>query len=194
MSSEFDSSTLLSRASQLIDLAKKAGADAADAVVVRSRSQSVSVRLGKVEERNRPKATISRCASSSASASPASRPIRASTCRCLPSAPSPWPRSRRKIPSPAWRTPTSWRILSGPATSRHHRSLLRAAARCSPWPPKPPASPFGRHQFLRRRCIFGHGRHGAGHLAWLRGQLHGLALRPLRQRHRRRGHRHGARL
>ena len=49
MSSEIDSSTLLSRASQLIDLAKKAGADAADAVVVRSRSQSVSVRLGKVE-------------------------------------------------------------------------------------------------------------------------------------------------
>ncbi|MBO9193210.1 TldD/PmbA family protein [Rhizobium sp. 16-449-1b] len=50
MSSEIDSSTLLSRASQLIDLARKAGADAADAVVVRSRSQSVSVRLGKVEE------------------------------------------------------------------------------------------------------------------------------------------------
>jgi len=49
MSSEIDSSTLLSRASQLIDLARKAGADAADAVVVRSRSQSVSVRLGKVE-------------------------------------------------------------------------------------------------------------------------------------------------
>jgi PmbA protein len=34
----------------LIDLARQAGADAADAVVVRSRSQSVSVRLGKVEE------------------------------------------------------------------------------------------------------------------------------------------------
>ncbi|NTI40558.1 TldD/PmbA family protein [Rhizobium rhizogenes] len=49
MSSEIDSATLLSRASQLIDLARKAGADAADAVVVRSRSQSVSVRLGKVE-------------------------------------------------------------------------------------------------------------------------------------------------
>lgn len=49
MSSEIDSSTLLSRASQLIDLAKKAGAEAADAVVVRSRAQSVSVRLGKVE-------------------------------------------------------------------------------------------------------------------------------------------------
>ncbi|GAJ94846.1 TldD/PmbA family protein [Agrobacterium sp. SHOUNA12C] len=49
MSSEIDSATLLSRASQLIDFARKAGADAADAVVVRSRSQSVSVRLGKVE-------------------------------------------------------------------------------------------------------------------------------------------------
>ena len=49
MSTEIDSANLLSRASQLIDLARKAGADAADAVVVRSRSQSVSVRLGKVE-------------------------------------------------------------------------------------------------------------------------------------------------
>ncbi|MBB3656386.1 PmbA protein [Rhizobium sp. BK650] len=49
MSPKIDSSTLLSRATQLIDLAKKAGADAADAVVVRSRAQSVSVRLGKVE-------------------------------------------------------------------------------------------------------------------------------------------------
>src|SRR6478609_11059952 len=50
MTSEIDSAPLLSRASQLIDLARQAGADAADAVVVRSRSQSVSVRLGKVEE------------------------------------------------------------------------------------------------------------------------------------------------
>ncbi len=49
MTSEIDSATLLSRASQLIDLARKAGADAADAVVVRSRAHSVSVRLGKVE-------------------------------------------------------------------------------------------------------------------------------------------------
>ena len=49
MSSEIDSEALLSRAAQLIDLAKAAGADQADAVVVRSRSRSVSVRLGKVE-------------------------------------------------------------------------------------------------------------------------------------------------
>ena len=49
MTSEIDSASLLSRASELIDLAKAAGADQADAVVVRSRSRSVSVRLGKVE-------------------------------------------------------------------------------------------------------------------------------------------------
>ena len=49
MSETFDSSTLLSRASELVDLAIKAGATAADAVVVRGRSTGVSVRLGKVE-------------------------------------------------------------------------------------------------------------------------------------------------
>ncbi|MEB2846881.1 TldD/PmbA family protein [Rhizobiales bacterium RZME27] len=49
MSAEIDSENLLSRASELIDLAIKAGADKADAVVIRSSSRSVSVRLGKVE-------------------------------------------------------------------------------------------------------------------------------------------------
>lgn len=49
MTSEIDSVSLLSRAGQLVDLALKAGADSADAVVVRSRSKSVGVRLGKVE-------------------------------------------------------------------------------------------------------------------------------------------------
>ena len=49
MSSEIDSAPLLSRAAELIELARAAGADKADAVVVRSRARSVSVRLGKVE-------------------------------------------------------------------------------------------------------------------------------------------------
>ncbi len=49
MNSEIDAASLLARAGELIDLAKAAGADKADAVVVRSRSRSVSVRLGKVE-------------------------------------------------------------------------------------------------------------------------------------------------
>lgn len=49
MSETIDSADLEKRASELVDLARKAGADAADAVVVRGRSRSVSVRLGKVE-------------------------------------------------------------------------------------------------------------------------------------------------
>lgn len=49
MSNKIDSANLLDRAEQLVDLAKKAGADRADAVIVRSRSKGVSVRLGKVE-------------------------------------------------------------------------------------------------------------------------------------------------
>jgi PmbA protein len=49
MSAEIDSENLLSRASELIDRAIQAGADKADAVIIRSRSRSVSVRLGKVE-------------------------------------------------------------------------------------------------------------------------------------------------
>ena len=49
MQEPIDSGTLVSRAEQLVDLARKAGATEADAVVVRSRSRSVSVRLGKVE-------------------------------------------------------------------------------------------------------------------------------------------------
>lgn len=49
MSATIDSASLEKRAAELVDLARKAGADAADAVVVRGRSRSVSVRLGKVE-------------------------------------------------------------------------------------------------------------------------------------------------
>ncbi len=49
MSSEIGPAPLLSRAAELIDRARAAGADKADAVVVRSRARSVSVRLGKVE-------------------------------------------------------------------------------------------------------------------------------------------------
>ena len=49
MSDTIDADDLAARAQQLIDHARKAGADQADAVVVRGRSKSVSVRLGKVE-------------------------------------------------------------------------------------------------------------------------------------------------
>jgi PmbA protein len=49
MNDTVDSAHLIDRVAALVDAAKKAGADAADAVAVRGRSSSVSVRLGKVE-------------------------------------------------------------------------------------------------------------------------------------------------
>lgn len=49
MTDTIDSAILTERAGELVGLALKAGADKADAVVVRSRSTGVSVRLGKVE-------------------------------------------------------------------------------------------------------------------------------------------------
>lgn len=52
-SRQFDSTQLVKQAAILVAAAKKAGADAADAVVVRSQSLSVDVRMGKVEESGR---------------------------------------------------------------------------------------------------------------------------------------------
>ncbi len=49
MPNSVDASKLVERVAALVEAAKKAGADAADAVAVRGRSSSVSVRLGKVE-------------------------------------------------------------------------------------------------------------------------------------------------
>ena len=49
MTSAIETASLTERAAELVDLALKAGADKADAVVVRSRSTGVTVRLGKVE-------------------------------------------------------------------------------------------------------------------------------------------------
>lgn len=49
MQNSVDASKLVDRVTALVEAAKRAGADAADAVAVRGRSSSVSVRLGKVE-------------------------------------------------------------------------------------------------------------------------------------------------
>ena len=49
MKSSVDAAKLVDQVSALVDAARKAGADAADAVVVRGRSSGVTVRLGKVE-------------------------------------------------------------------------------------------------------------------------------------------------
>ncbi|MBS3647390.1 TldD/PmbA family protein [Pseudaminobacter sp. 19-2017] len=52
MDKTLETAALIDRVSALVDAAKAAGADAADAVVVRGRSTGVSVRLGKVESTN----------------------------------------------------------------------------------------------------------------------------------------------
>jgi len=49
MDTPLESASLIDRVAALVDAAKAAGADAADAVAVRGRSTSVAVRLGKVE-------------------------------------------------------------------------------------------------------------------------------------------------
>src|SRR5580692_452702 len=53
MTSLFDQSALTSTAERLVEAARRAGADAADAVAVRGLSQSISVRDGTVEESER---------------------------------------------------------------------------------------------------------------------------------------------
>ena len=53
MDSLFDQSALTSLAERLVAAARKAGADSADAIAVRSISQSVQVRNGAVEESER---------------------------------------------------------------------------------------------------------------------------------------------
>ena len=52
MSQPIDSASLVDLVARLVETARRAGADAADAVAVRSRSTGVSVRLGKVESTN----------------------------------------------------------------------------------------------------------------------------------------------
>jgi PmbA protein len=49
MTNSVDASKLVDRVAALVEAASRAGADAADAIAVRGRSNSVSVRLGKVE-------------------------------------------------------------------------------------------------------------------------------------------------
>jgi PmbA protein len=53
MTAQLDQKDLLDRAARLVEAARRAGADAADAVCVRGMSMSIDVRLGKVEETRR---------------------------------------------------------------------------------------------------------------------------------------------
>ena len=142
-----------------------------------------------------PKATTSRCASSSASGWPASRPPPPPTRTGLPSAPSPWPRSRRKIPCRAWPIGTTL------STAIRDLDLFdatevsgRAAERGCACRRGGGAGGQGRHQFGGSGASAGMGGLVLATSHGFLGHYIGLPLFALRQRHRRRGHRHGARL
>ena len=140
---------------------------------MRARSKSVSVRLGKVEGTDSSESDDFSLASSSASGSPASRPIPASTRRRSPNAPSPWPGFRRKIPSPALPTGSPGPRFPGSRPVRSHRSASRCADRRRACRGGGRSRCPGRHQFVGRGCFRRHGRPRARHLARLFGHLHG---------------------
>ena len=164
MTSLLDQSALLDHAERLVAAARRAGADGADAVAVRSMSLSVDVREGAVEESERSESpTMSACASSSAGARRWSRPTTSTRMsRSSPSAPSPWPRSRPRIASPASpiaassRRPFPISILSIP-NCRPSPCWNNARARR-----KRRARGQGREQIGRRVGLRRHRRHGAG--------------------------------
>ena len=83
MNEPIDSGKFVDRVAALVEAARKAGADAADAVAVRGRSPPSRSGSARSRAPRRPKAMIFRCASSSAGGSPASRPIPASILQTL---------------------------------------------------------------------------------------------------------------
>ncbi len=186
MSSEIDSSTLLSRASELIDLARKAGADAADAVVVRSRSQSVSVRLGKVEgtESSESDDFSLRVFIGKRVASVSANPgfdLQALAERAVAMAKvSPEdPFACLADEASLSRSYPDLQLLDTTEVSSEMLREAGLAAEAAALAVKGVTNSSGASASAR------HGRPRSCHLARIRRQLHGLAFRPFRQRHRR---------
>ena len=145
--------------------------------------------------RNRPRATIFRCGCSSASGSPAFRPPPLPTRMSWPNAPSRWPRFRRKIRSGPGRSGEACQAIRDLDLFDDCRNPGRAADARTRLPRKTAA--------LAVKGVTNSGGSGAsaglGGLVLATshgflGQYLGLALLAFGKRHRRRGHRHGARL
>ena len=109
MTEIMDQSDLADRAAALVAAARRAGADAADAVCVRGVSLSVDVRLGKVEETNRSEGNdfTLRVFVGKRTGVRLGQRLRRSV-GAGRRAPSPWRASRRRIASPASPTRTCW--------------------------------------------------------------------------------------
>ncbi len=190
-----DAARLTDQVAALVEAAKKAGADAADAVAVRGRSTSVSVRLGKVESTNASEGDDvslrvfvgKRVASVSATAS--SDPARSGRARRRHGE----GLAGRSLSGPGRRR-TAGKDGARPRSLRSDRGDRRRAARKRARGRGSSSRRAGRDQFGRQRRQRRPRRAGARNLARLRRPLCRLALRPFGKRDRRAGHRHGARL
>ncbi len=101
MSELIDQSEFQSRAARLVEAARKAGADACDAIAVTGVSSlSVDVREGKVEETERAEGDDVTLRVFVASVLRLSPPTVSMIRQVWLNGPSPWPGSRRKIPMP----------------------------------------------------------------------------------------------
>ena len=195
MTNTLDAAKLTDRVAALVEAAKRAGADAADAVAVRGRSTGVSVRLGKVEshrivrERRRFAARLHRQA----------RCERVGD-RCLRPEGTGRARSRHGQGvaggslSGSRRSGAAGENAARPRPVRPDRGFGRSTEGGGACGGSGGTCRQGRHQFGRQQRQRRARRAGARHLAWLRRPVCRLALFALGQRHCRRGHRHGARL
>ena len=190
-----DAAKLADRVASLVEAAKRAGADAADAVAVRGRSTSVSVRLGKVEGTEASESEDvslrvfigKRVASVSANASSDPKTLAERAVAMAKVSPED-PFQGLADPSQLAKSQVDLDLFDATVVSAEQLKEDALAAEEAALAVK------GRYQFVRSRRCRRPGWLGACHLAWLRRPLCRLALFPLRQRHRWRGYGHGARL
>ena len=195
MSSLLDQSALTDLAERLVTAARRAGADAADAVAVRSMSLAVEVREGAVEESERSESDDVGCACSSAAA--------ARWCRPTTSQADVTPLAERAVAMAKVAPEDKFAGLADPAqlahasrsrSARSRPAVGRGAGGSRHARRGGGARGQGREQVGRRLRVGRHRRHGAGDQPRLSRRLSRLPLRRLDVGHRRRRHRDGDRL
>ncbi len=194
----FDQTALIDLAERLVvQAARAAGADAADAVAVRSMSLSIEVRDGAVEESERAegddlglRVLVGRTQAVVSTNDMSRDGIAALAERAVAMA--------RAAPDDKFAGLADENLLAHdfPDLDLIDRDLPIGAAARNHGARSGSSRPLGqgRHQIRRRVGLGRHRRHGAGHQPRLPRRLSRLAPRSLDDRDRRRRHRHGARL
>ena len=198
MSSLLDQSPLLDLAERLVDAARRAGADAADAVAVRSISLSVEVRDGAVEESERAEGDDMglRVLVGKRQAVVSTNDVKGNGADAL---------AERAVAMARVAPEDQFAGLADASLLAHEFPDLdlidpRAARRRARWKQHARAAESagarreGRQQVRRRQRVGRHRRHGAGDEPRLSRRLCGLAPLDVDGGDRRRRHRHGARL